>query len=39
MLAGLVQWTKQERVVHGRPAVREEIERAGARGAPVGRDP
>jgi len=34
MLTGLVQWTKQERVIHGKPAaeaVREEIERVGAR--------
>lgn len=34
MLAGTVQWTAQERVVHGRPAaeaVREEIERIGAK--------
>jgi len=34
MLTGLVQWTKQERVIHGRAAaeaVREEIERVGAR--------
>ncbi len=34
MLTGLVQWTAQERVVHGRPAaeaVRAEIERVGAR--------
>jgi maleylacetate reductase len=34
MLTGVVQWTKQERLIHGRPAaeaVREETERIGAR--------
>ncbi len=34
MLTGVVQWTTQERVIHGRPAaeaVREEIERVGAK--------
>lgn len=34
MLTGVVQWTKQERVIHGKAAaeaVREEIERVGAR--------
>ena len=34
MLTGVVHWTKQERVVHGKPAaeaVREEVERVGAK--------
>jgi len=34
MLTGTVQWTAQERVIHGKPAaeaVREEIERIGAK--------
>jgi maleylacetate reductase len=34
MLTGIVQWTEQERVIHGKPAaeaVRAEIERIGAK--------